>query len=176
MKARDVMTSPVITLRPDAPVPAAAALLCAHGFTAAPVVDAVGQLVGIASEADLVRGRIARDGWVIQHEPDPTVGEIMTPAPAVRRPEDDLADVVALMLDARLRSVPIVEDGKLVGIVTRRDVLRVVARRELTSMWTVALGDAARFSAASTRVMRMLKNACFRAAMSQGICGNSGSR
>ena len=49
------------------------------------------------------------------------------------RPEDDLADVVALMLDARLRSVPIVEDGKLVGIVTRRDVLRVVARRELTS-------------------------------------------
>ena len=52
-----------------------------HGFTAAPVVDAGGQLVGIASEADLVRGRIAPDGWVIQHEPDPTVGEIMTPAP-----------------------------------------------------------------------------------------------
>jgi CBS domain-containing protein len=49
------------------------------------------------------------------------------------RPEDDLADVVALMLDAGLRSVPIVDDGKLVGIVTRRDVLRVVARRELTS-------------------------------------------
>ena len=57
----------------------------------------------------------------------------MTPAPAAMRPEDDLADVVALMLDARLRSVPIVEDGKLVGIITRRDVLRVVARRELTS-------------------------------------------
>ena len=133
MKARDVMTSPVITLRPDAPVPAAAALLCSHGFTAAPVVDAGGRLVGIASEADLVRGRIAPDGWAIAPEPEPAVQEVMTPSPAAMRPEDDLADVVAMMLEARLRSVPIVDDGKLVGIVTRRDVLRVVARRELTS-------------------------------------------
>ncbi len=133
MKARDVMTSPVITLRPDAPVPAAAALLCSHGFTAAPVVDAGGRLVGIASEADLVRGRIAPDGWAITPGPEPAVQEVMTPSPAAMRPEDDLADVVAMMLDARLRSVPIVDDGKLVGIVTRRDVLRVVARRELTS-------------------------------------------
>ena len=133
MRARDVMTSPVITLRPGAPVQAAAALLCSHGFTAAPVVDAGGALVGIASEADLVRGRIIPDGWVPTPEPDPTVEAVMTSAPAAMRPEDDLADVVALMLDAGLRSVPIVDDGKLVGIVTRRDVLRVVARRELTS-------------------------------------------
>jgi CBS domain-containing protein len=133
MRARDVMTSPVITLRPTTPVPVAAALLCSHGFTAAPVVDANAGLVGIASEADLVRGRILPDGWAAQPGPDPTVEEVMTPAPAAMRPEDDLADVVALLLDVRMRSVPIVEDGKLVGIVTRRDVLRVVARRELTS-------------------------------------------
>jgi len=133
MRARDVMTSPVITLRPDAPVQAAAALLCSHGFTSAPVVDAAGAIVGIASEADLMRGRIVPDGWVLPPEPDSTVGEVMTPASAAMRPEDDLVDVVALMLDARTRSVPIVEEGKLVGIVTRRDVLRVVARRELTS-------------------------------------------
>src|SRR5690349_13597251 len=133
MRARDVMTSPVITLRPGAPVQAAAALLCSHGFTAAPVVDAGGAIVGIASEADLVRGRIVPDGWAAPPEPNPVVRQVMTPAPAVKRPEDDLADVVALMLDAGLRSVPIVEDGRLVGIVTRRDVLRVVARRELTS-------------------------------------------
>jgi CBS domain-containing protein len=60
MKARDVMTSPVITLRPSTPAPPAAALLCSHGFTAAPVVDAAGRLIGIATEADLVRGRIVR--------------------------------------------------------------------------------------------------------------------
>jgi CBS domain-containing protein len=133
MRAGDVMTSPVITLRPDAPVQAAAALLCSHGFTAAPVVDATGAIVGIASEADLVRGRIVPDGWVVPPQPDPTVQDVMSPAPSAMRPEDDLADVVALMLDAGRRSVPIVADGKLVGIVTRRDVLRVVARRELTS-------------------------------------------
>jgi len=133
MRARDVMTSPVITLRPNAPVHAAAALLCSHGFTSAPVVDPAGALVGIASEADLMRGRIVRDGSVVPPEPDSTVREVMTTAPAAMRPEDDLADVVARMLDARTRSVPIVEDGKLMGIVTRRDVLRVVARRELTS-------------------------------------------
>ena len=133
MRARDVMTSPVITLRPNAPVHAAAALLCSHGFTSAPVVDPAGALVGIASEADLMRGRIVPDGWVVPPEPDSPVREVMTPTTAAMRPEDDLADVVALMLDARTRSVQIVEDGKLVGIVTRRDVLRVVARRELTS-------------------------------------------
>jgi CBS domain-containing protein len=52
MKARDVMTSPVLTLSPATPVPAAAAFLHAHGFTAAPVVDDSGQLVGIVTEAD----------------------------------------------------------------------------------------------------------------------------
>jgi len=76
------MTSPVITLRPGAPVRAAAALLCSHGFTAAPVVDAGGALVGIASEADLVRGRIVPDGWEAAPEPDPAVEAVMTSAPA----------------------------------------------------------------------------------------------
>jgi CBS domain-containing protein len=43
-------------------------------------------------------------------------------------PEDDLADVVAMMLDARIRSVPVVQEGRLVGVLTQRDVLRTVAR------------------------------------------------
>jgi CBS domain-containing protein len=133
MKARDVMSSPVITLRPDTPAHAAAALLVSHGFTAAPVVDAGGHVVGIATEADLVRGRVVPEGWTVEDRPEPTVAAVMTPAPAGMRPEDDLADVVSLMLDAGIRSVPIVADGDLVGIVSRRDVLRVVANRELTS-------------------------------------------
>jgi CBS domain-containing protein len=131
MKARDVMTSPVITLRPDTPVPKAADLRCSHGFTAAPVLDADGQLVGIVTEADLVRSPVVPDWWQIQREPDPTVEEVMTRAPTAMHPEDDLADVVALMLDSRVRSIPILDDGELVGIVTRRDVLRAVARREM---------------------------------------------
>jgi predicted transcriptional regulator len=132
MRARDVMSSPVITLRRDAPVRAAAALLVAHGFTAAPVVDG-GQVIGIANEADLMRGHIVPDGWVVDELPEATVEAIMTPAPLSARPEDDLADVVAQMLDRGVRSVPVVDHGELVGMVSRCDVLRCVARRELTS-------------------------------------------
>jgi CBS domain-containing protein len=132
MKAADVMTTPVITLRPDTPVSAAAALLISHGFTAAPVVDA-GRVVGIATEADLMRGHIVPDGWIVEELPEPTVGAVMAPEALTMCPQDDLAEVVARMLDRGIRSVPIVDEGQLVGIVSRRDVLRCVARRELTS-------------------------------------------
>jgi CBS domain-containing protein len=131
MKARDIMTSPVVSVSPDTPVPAAAALLDSHGFTAAPVVDGDGQLVGIVSEADLVRSPVVPDWWQVQREPDPTVEQVMTSAPTTMRSADDIADITRVMLDARIRSIPIVDDGELVGIVTRRDVLRLVARREL---------------------------------------------
>jgi CBS domain-containing protein len=131
MKARDVMTSPVITLGLDTPVPVAAELLYSHGFTGAPVVDADEQLVGIVAEADLMRSPVVPDWWQIQRQPDPTVEEVMNSAPAAMHPDDDLADVVALMLGSRIRSVPVVADSKVVGIVTQRDVLRAVARREL---------------------------------------------
>ena len=133
MLARDVMSSPVITLRPEVPAHLAAALLVSHGFTGAPVVDGEGQVVGIATEADLVRGRFRPEGWETDTAPEPTVGEVMTGSPLEMRPADDLADVVSLMLDAGIRTVPIVEDGELVGVITRRDVLRVVADRELAS-------------------------------------------
>lgn len=131
MRAIDVMTSPVIAVRPETPVQAAAALLASHGFTAAPVVDAEGALLGIVTEADLMRGRVRPEGWPAV--PEATVGTVMTGSPLVMRPEDDLADVVTLMLDAPVRTVPIVDEGRLVGIVSRRDVLRVVARGELSS-------------------------------------------
>ena len=134
MKARDVMSSPVITLRADTPVHAAASLLVSHGYAGAPVVDAEGHVVGIATEADLVRGRVVPESWEVTGErPDPPVSAVMTLSPTSVHPDEDLADVVALMLDTKIRSVPIVGDGRLVGIVSRQDVLRAVARRELTS-------------------------------------------
>ena len=133
MRVRDVMTTPVLSVPLRTPLQAAAALLVAHGFTAAPVVDDDGRLVGIVTEADLVRGQIPPHGWVGAQPANPPVSEVMTPTPLAGRPEDDLADVVATMLETRSRTLPIVEDGVLVGILSRRDVLRCVARRELTS-------------------------------------------
>ncbi|HSL09286.1 MAG TPA: CBS domain-containing protein [Pseudonocardiaceae bacterium] len=136
MKARDVMSSPVITVRPDTPVRAVAALLASHGYTAAPVVDA-GRIIGIVTEANLMRGQIPPEGWLrpgTWDKPIPqTVREVMTGAPVGMQPDADLTDLVSLMLETGIRSMPILDDGQLVGIVSRRDVLRVVARGELTS-------------------------------------------
>jgi len=133
MRARDVMSSPVITVGPSVPVPAAAALLISHGFTAAPVVDADRRVIGIVTEADLIRDRIRPEGWGADDRAAPTVAGVMTLSPTTMRPEDDLADVVEMMLVEHIRMVPIADDGVLVGVVSRRDVLRSVVRRELTS-------------------------------------------
>lgn len=134
MRAADVMTSPVITVPELTPVPAAAALLASHGFTAAPVVDSRHRMVGIVTESDLVRGQLTPEGAPAGRGPvAATVSGVMTPDPLCVGPEDDLAEVVWLMQDGSVRSVPIVRDGELVGIVTRRDVLRVIARGEMTS-------------------------------------------
>jgi CBS domain-containing protein len=135
MLAKDVMSSNVMTVRPHLPARVAAALLVANGFTSAPVVTAEGLLRGIVTEADLMRGQPIPDPDQTDDEPAPdtTAGEVMTPEPVTMRPTDDLADVAAVMLANGVRSVPVVEDGRLVGIISRRDVLRCVARRELVA-------------------------------------------
>jgi CBS domain-containing protein len=131
MLATDVMSRDVVSVRPNMPTRAAAALLVVHGFTSAPVVTAEGVLRGIVTEADLMRGQPLPDPEHTDTTSDTTAGEVMTPDPRTMRPIDDLSDVVAVMLADGIRSVPIVEDGRLVGIISRRDILRCVASREL---------------------------------------------
>lgn len=134
MRAASVMTSPVVTVPARTPVRAAAALLASHGFTAAPVVDQDGRLLGVITEADLIRDRVRHERWRPRPErSEPTVGQTMTAPPVTMRPDDDLADVVDRMLRDRIRVVPILQDGVLVGIVSRRDVLRLVARGGLVA-------------------------------------------
>ncbi|HEY8374244.1 MAG TPA: CBS domain-containing protein [Pseudonocardiaceae bacterium] len=136
MRARDVMTSPVITVRPGTSVKEAAALLVAHGFTALPVVDDEEQLVGIVTEADVVRGRIPRDPrariWrqeePVSDPPGATVGEVMTSPVVVAAAGTDVGDVARTMLERGIRSVPVVEGSRVVGIVSRRDLVRTITR------------------------------------------------
>lgn len=74
------------------PAHVAAALFVSHGFTAAPVVDDDDRVIGIATEADLVRGRITAEGSEsVEERPEPTVADVMTEAPVVGRSDDDLA-------------------------------------------------------------------------------------
>ena len=133
MKVRDVMTTAVTTLRSDTPVQVAAARLVSHGHSAAPVVDSDGGLVGVVTEADLVRGRIAPDGRRVEIEPEAVVAAVMSHGVVAAEPDDDLADFVARMLDEGRRALPVLDSGRVVGIVTRRDVLRLVAHRRLQS-------------------------------------------
>jgi CBS domain-containing protein len=135
MRARDLMTAPVITVRSDSPVKNALELLTANSFTALPVVDD-NVLVGIVTEADLIQDRIPRDPRNRQGELDTSqhrsapmsVGSVMTSPVVTMGSGADLTDLCQALLDAHIRAMPIVDDAKVVGIVTRGDIVRVLAR------------------------------------------------
>ncbi|RSD11647.1 CBS domain-containing protein [Amycolatopsis eburnea] len=135
MRARDLMTTPVITVQPSTSAKEAAELLAAHGFTALPVVDD-DRLVGIVTEADLIRGRIPADPRYV-HEPHAapqagkTVGDLMTTPVTAMSTGTDVADLCQALVDARIRAMPIVDGSAVVGIVTRGDVVRVLAREDV---------------------------------------------
>jgi CBS-domain-containing membrane protein len=137
MRAREVMTSVLVTVNTSTYAKGAAEILVSKGFTALPVVDADGSLVGVVTEADVLRDRITLDPRSLVHDDWPvtatdppalTVGAVMTTDVVVRGPEADAAELARMMLDRHLRAIPIVDSGRLVGIVTRRDLLRTIAR------------------------------------------------
>jgi CBS domain-containing protein len=138
MRARDIMSKPVHTVLPTTSVQDAAELMAAHSVTALPVVDPAGTLVGMVSEGDLLWHRVPADRTAhmrLLPDPDPagppeTVAEVMSSDPLTTRPEADVAEVVEAMLDHDVRSIPVLEDGVLVGIISRRDILRAMVRSD----------------------------------------------
>lgn len=134
MRAADVMSRPVVTVRADDSVEQATAVLTTHDITSAPVVGPSGDLVGMVSEGDLLRGRLARPstGAPTRAQPRPVaVAEVMSTKLVVMPPEADLAEVAEAMLYNDVRSVPVVDDAaELTGIVSRRDILRCVVRTD----------------------------------------------
>ena len=136
MRVREVMSSPVVCVPPDLPVKEVADLLVNHRISAVPVVDH-GELVGIISEADLLPLELAPDPRAHLTPPanlpgqlPKVAGEAMT-REVIALPEDaDLAEVGRLLLERRIRSIPFVRGRRVVGIVARRDLLAVLARRD----------------------------------------------
>lgn len=137
MRAEQLMTTPVATVWIDTPLQDVAGMLVERGIGAAPVVDALGRLVGIVTEADLLRRELGPDprrhARRAANNPAPvpeTAGDVMsTPVTAVP-PDTDVADIARLMLDEHLTRVPVVAGRRLLGIVSRSDLLRVVARTD----------------------------------------------
>lgn len=150
MLARELMTTPVVTAGPDWPIRRAIGILHEHDITALPVLDATGRMVGIVSEMDVLRDAFTPDPRATMRpaEPEPgpaprTVAEVMTER-VLSVPENaDVGQVAELMMSTGVKSVPVTRDGRLAGIVSRRDLLGVLARSDRTIAADVrrALGD-----------------------------------
>jgi CBS domain-containing protein len=133
MRAKDLMTRPVVTVTTETTAKRAAKILAERGFTALPVVDDDGCLIGIVTEADLIRDRFPQDIRSAGHpdgrsEPGTTVAAVMTSPAIGMSPGADLTEVSRALLDGKTRAMPLVDGSKVVGILTRGDFVRAFAR------------------------------------------------
>jgi CBS domain-containing protein len=140
MNAADLMTSLVITVRPEATIEEAAQLMLQYRISGLPVTDSEGAVLGIITESDLLRraetgtekhharwvslligpGRLAQE---YVHTHSRAVGEVMTERVFTVAPQMPVSDVVALMDTKHVKRLPVVDQGHLVGIVSRADVM-----------------------------------------------------
>jgi len=168
MRAADVMTTEVVTVDPDTSVQALAALLSERGISGVPVVDADNRVVGVVSEGDLVhrvetgtaRRSEARTGrrrswWLDRIASDRelardyvkshgrTVRDVMTRNVVVVDDTTELADIAILLETKRIKRVPVVRDGRLVGIVSRANLVRALATAKSAQATIADPGDRA---------------------------------
>ena len=136
MRVREIMSSPVVTVPPGMPLKEVANLLVTRAISAVPVVDA-GELVGLISEADLVSLELTPDPRAhLAPVPEPShtapriASQAMTRDVIVLPEEADVADAGRLMLERRIKSIPVLRGRRVVGIVARRDLLEVLARSD----------------------------------------------
>ena len=117
---KDVMTRDVITFREDTPVEEIARTLSSKHITGAPVVEGEGHVVGIVSETDVFskKGKTAR--------------EIMSPRVISVTEETGIDEAARLLIGERIRRVPVVRGGKMVGLLSRSDVLDFYAKTHWT--------------------------------------------
>lgn len=143
LQAKDVMTSPVITVDPQTPVKEVAQLLLTHHISGVPVVSE-GKLVGIVTEADLLHKerpateeggllRLLRRGQLaeVERKAEGLVARDVMTSPVVTVTESTpLREVAALMARRQINRVPVVRGDQVVGIVSRADVLRALVRTD----------------------------------------------
>jgi CBS domain-containing protein len=148
MRASDVMTTNVITVSPETSVQSLAGLLGRYGISGVPVVDAADTLVGIVSEGDLLfrtethierRTEPRRSRWfdVFARERDAardyikahsrSVGDIMTRQVTTVSETTELREIANLLESKRIKRVPVLRDGKVIGIISRANLVRVLA-------------------------------------------------
>jgi len=145
MKASDIMTRSVVSVTPETSIANAARLMVLRHISGLPVIDARGAVVGIVTESDLLRrgetgtaprhprwvelllgpGRLAEE-FTRTHARK--VGEVMTTDVASVSSETDLSDLVQRMNKRRIKRLPVIDNGLLVGIVTRANLMRALVK------------------------------------------------
>ena len=153
MKARDIMTSAVISVSPDTPIGEVATMLCTHGISAVPVVDQAGVPIGMLSEGDLIGRNEAdrearRDWWLTLlaegeslnadflaslRAPERSARDVMTTPVVTVDEKTEVREVARLLTTHRIKRVPVLRDGRIAGIVSRADLVRTLAE-ERTAM------------------------------------------
>ncbi len=117
MKVKDIMTTPVITVKEDQTRQQAATLMAKHRISGVPVVNEDDMVVGIVTEYDV----IGRKGQKVR--------DIMTRSIISVSPDTDLEDVGHILVNQNIRRLPVLEGGRLIGIISRSDLVREVAMR-----------------------------------------------
>ena len=162
MRAKDIMTTRVVTVGPDVSVTEIARTLTDHHISAVPVVEEDGALLGIVSEGDLLRrpevGTEKRAGsWWLNLWRDPsdladdftkahgrTARDVMT-APAISvGPEAPLSEIAETLERNHIKRVPIVDGGRVVGLISRANIIREIASASAVSIATHADDEAIR--------------------------------
>ncbi|SMP72882.1 CBS domain-containing protein [Desulfonatronum zhilinae] len=148
--AKDIMTRDVVTVTPDTDVNAAAKILLEKDFNGLPVLDEDGKLVGVLCQSDLVVQQrefplpsffTLLGGFValtslsqLQRAVDKMaatkVSQAMTPDPVSVSPDTPVNKLADLMAEKKYHTIPVLEDGKLVGVVGKKDILRLLASSE----------------------------------------------
>jgi CBS domain-containing protein len=157
MRAIDVMSSPVISIKPEATVQEAASVLAVNRISGAPVIEESGVLLGMISEADLLR-RVELGTEVRQHRSDESrknrgaasyvksygrfVIDVMTEAVMAVEDTAPLSDVARLLEQHHIRRLPVMRAGRVVGIISRADLAAALAAASHDTNDEAALSDA----------------------------------
>ena len=146
LKVKDIMTREVITVSPETEIVQATKLLLENRINGVPVMDETGKLVGILCQSDLIAQQkklpipsffTLLNGLIpliskkqiekqVQKIAAITVAQAMTPNPVTVQPDINIEEVAALMVDRNFHTIPVVDKGKLVGIVGKEDILRTI--------------------------------------------------
>lgn len=149
MKARDVMTKRVVSVGPDTSIRAVARLLVDHGISAVPVIDHTGAPIGMVSEGDLInserRERDQRRDWWLEwlaegtalspaflefiRTTDRPVRSVMVSPVTTVDEEKPVEEIAQLLTTLHIKRVPVVRDGRVIGIISRADLVRALAAR-----------------------------------------------